>query len=226
MYVGIHQPNYIPWAGYFYKILKSDIFVFLDDVQYEKNGFADRNSIKTPQGKCYLKIPVNSKGLHVNYNEILMKEELQWRNRHQKIIEMNYKRSAYFQSVRDILYPLYEMDYHILSDFNICFIQKIVEKLGFHTKFLRSSDLKVEGKSTERLINIIQKVNGDTYISGEGGAKYQDEVMFQNSGIKLVYSNFIPPVYSQLWGTFIPNLSILDLLFNLGFEGAAELLKT
>lgn len=225
MRIGIHQPNYIPWCGYFYKIFKSDIFVFLDDVQYEKNGFSDRNSIKTPQGQCYLKIPIKKPGLKTNYNEVILNDELKWREKHLKMIEMNYKRAPYYDLVMPLLQELYNTRYFTLSEFNKKIITELALKMEFDTHFVCSSDLSVTGKSTERLIDIIQALDGDTYISGKGGTKYQDEALFKENKITLEYTDFEHPIYQQQWGEFISNLSILDLLFNNGFKEASQILQ-
>lgn len=217
MIVGIHQPNYIPWIGYFYKICKSDIFIFLDDVQFEKNSYADRNSIKTPQGECYLKVPVKTKGLHTKYKEVKINDSLKWRDKHLKTIEMNYKKTKYYEEVMKFIRDKYKNDEINLSEFNIRFISEIVRKLEFNTTLLKASDLNVQGKSTERLKNLILSVDGNCYLSGKGGEKYQEEEIFTRNGIQLLYTDFKHPLYPQLWGSFRSNLSIIDLLFNCGF---------
>ena len=224
MIVGIHQPNYIPWIGYFYKICKSDIFIFLDDVQFEKNGYADRNSIKTPQGKCYLKVPVKTNGLHTTYQEVILNDSLKWRDKHLKTIEMNYKKAKYYEEIMEFLRDRYISNAVTLSNFNIEFISEVVKKLDFNTILVRSSDLNIQGVSTERLKNLILKVKGNCHLSGKGGEKYQEETVFQKNGIELIYTDFKHPYYSQLWGEFCPNLSIVDLLFNYGFCGARDII--
>ncbi len=224
MKIGIHQPNYIPWIGYFYKIYKSDIFIFLDDVQYEKNGYSDRNCIKTPQGMCYLKIPVELQSSKTNYNKVRIKNELGWKEKHLKTISMNYKKSKYYDVVYSDLVNIYYNSFEDLSSFNIELIKCICTKLNINTKFLISSELDITGMSTERLINIINKCNGNYYLSGLGGKNYQDELLYKENNIELEYLNIKLPSYNQLWGDFIPNLSILDLLFNCGYEKAADII--
>lgn len=219
MIVGIHQPNYIPWIGYFYKIYKSDIFVVLDDVQYVKNSFADRNKIKTPQGDCYLKAPVEVKSAISKYCDVRLKDELKWREKHLKTIEMNYKKSSYFKEVFEDLYEIYNSkEVTILGEFNSLIIEYAVKKLDINTEIIYSKDLNVDMGGTDRLLEIIKKCGGTKYLSGKGGAKYQDENEFKKNNIELLYTDFKHPVYEQLWGEFIPNLSILDLLFNYGEE--------
>lgn len=225
MIVGIHQPNYIPWIGYFYKILNSDVFVILDDVQYIKNSFINRNKIKTPQGDCWLTVPVCYKGnFGSNINEVKINNELKWNDRHLKTISMNYSKAKYFNKYYEDIYNIIKSEYTYIDQLNINLITYFCKQLKIHTKIVKSSELNVNGNSTERLINICKTLKADTYLSGKGGEKYQDEDMYRKNGIKLIYTNFKHPFYTQLWGEFIPNLSILDLLFNCG-EESIEIIK-
>lgn len=217
MIVGIHQPNYIPWIGYFYKILKSDKFVILDDVQYIKNSFINRNRIKTPQGAAWLTLPVYFKGnFGDNINEIKLKNELGWKDKHLKTIEMNYKKSQYFDNYFNDLKNIYDKEHEFLSDLNTDLIFFFMDCLNIKTEVIKSSQLNILGTSTERLVNICKCLEADEYLSGTGGQNYQDEQFFKENNIKLTYSDFKHPVYQQLWGEFIPNLSILDFIFNYG----------
>jgi hypothetical protein len=218
--VAIHQPNFLPWIGYFYKIAKSDIFVFLDNVQYEKNGFINRNKIKTPQNAMWLTVPVNFKFGEL-INEVKISNHISWREKHLKTFEMNYKRSDFFEDVFEIIKGIYcSKDWQNLSDLNINLVEAVARYLGLNTPFVKSSTLGVEAKSTELLMQIVKKVGGDIYLSGFGGVKYQEETEFAKAGIKLMYSDFNHPAYKQLWGDFVPNLSVIDLLFNTGNESA------
>jgi len=214
--VAIHQPNFLPWIGYFYKIAKSDIFVFLDNVQYTKNSFINRNKIKTPQSAMWLTVPV-SFNFGQLINEVKINNEINWREKHIRTLEMNYKRANFFEDVFEIIKKIYYLkNWQNLSDFNISLTKTIASYLGLDKPFVKSSALGIKGKSTELLIQIVKKVGGNVYLSGFGGAKYQEEGLFKNEGIKLVYYNFTHPIYKQLWNGFIANLSIVDLLFNAG----------
>ncbi len=216
--VAIHQPNFLPWIGYFYKIAKSDIFVFLDNVQYVKNSFVNRNKVKTPQDAIWLTVPVSFKFGEL-INEVKINNQIRWREKHLKTFEMNYKRVDFFEDVFEIIKGIYcSRDWQNLSDLNISLAEAIACYLGLNTSFVKSSTLGVEAKSTELLMQIVKKVGGDIYLSGFGGVKYQEETEFAKAGIKLMYSDFNHPVYKQLWGDFIPNLSVMDLLFNMGNE--------
>ncbi|HEC91837.1 MAG TPA: hypothetical protein ENI51_02415 [Candidatus Atribacteria bacterium] len=218
--VGIHQPNFLPWLGYFYKIDRSDVFVLLDNVQYTKNSFINRNRIKTPQGAIWLTVPVSFRFGQL-INEVKINNKTNWREKHLKTLEMNYKRAVFFEDVFKIIKEIYYLkDWQNLSDFNIRLISAMLSYIGLDKALIKSSSLDVKGKSTELHIQIIKKVGGNIYLSGFGGKKYQEEKLFKKERIELVYYNFSHPTYKQLWGDFIPNLSIIDLLFNMGPESA------
>jgi len=220
MIVAIHQPNYIPWLGYFYKIYKSDIFVFLDNVQFTKNSFQNRNKIKTPQGPIWLTEPILMKGRFGQLtNEVEFNNRIPWREKHLKTLEMNYKKAKYFDKYFPKLQKVYfKKEWKKLVDFNIELIKFICNELGLNKRFEIASELEANGKATNLLVDICKRIGADVYLSGRGGQKYQREDIFNNAGINVVYSNFKHPTYPQLWGEFEPNLSVLDLLFNCGPE--------
>jgi hypothetical protein len=214
--VAIHQPNFLPWLGFFYKMIKSDIFVFLDNVQFSKNSYQNRVKIKSSKGAIWLTVPV----LH-NFgqltNEVKINNKELWREKHLKTLELNYKKALFFKPVFELLQEVYfKEEWELLVDFNIELISKISNFLGFKTELIKASSLNVRGKSTDLLIDIVKRLNGSIYLSGKGGANYQDEEKFRENGIELTYSDFKHPIYPQLWGEFIEGLSIIDLLFNCG----------
>jgi len=216
MIITIHQPNFLPWIGYFYKILKCERFVFLDNVQYTKNSFINRNKIKTSQGELWLTVPVS---FHFGQKifEVKIDNSFDWRKKHLKTLELNYRKAPFFDEIYSLIEEVYYKDgWESISDLNIELILKICNYLNIEREFIRSSDLGVDGKATELLISIVKELNGKVYLSGFGGAKYQEERLFEEAGIKLVYYDFQHPIYNQLYGSFIPNLSIIDLLFNSG----------
>lgn len=212
--VAIHQPNYIPWSGYFYKIHMSDIFVFLDDVQYTKNSFINRNRIKGSNGVQWLTIPINSK-FGQNINEIAL-FDTKWTNVHMKTLDACYKKAMYYEKYREELFDLYRDNYDNLCMLNIAFIKKISYWIGLSCEFYLSSEASARGSADDRLIDIVKWCNGRTYLSGKGGKNYQSESKFSDAGIQLKYYDFTPPEYPQVWGEFVEGLSIIDLLFNNG----------
>lgn len=218
MIISIHQPNFLPWLGFFYKLEISDFFVFLDDVQFTKNSFINRNKIKTPQGNNWLTLPVQSSGkFGQNINEVKISNYVSVSKKIISTLKMNYAKAKYFDIYfREFEFIIQNSDGN-LSKLNIDLILWISKLLKITTEVTFSSQLNsVQGESTERLISICKKLNFNTYFSGFGGSKYQDEELFLQNNISLKKTDFKHPVYPQLWGEFLPNMSVIDLIFNCG----------
>lgn len=215
--ISIHQPNYIPWLGYFYKISSSDIFVFLDDVQYSNEGMHNYHYIKTPQGPFRLKIPVIG-AFGARINEIKTNDSLGWKERHLKTILVNYKRARYFNLVFQDYEQLIMKSYATLAELNIELITFFCKKFGFGTHLIRSSSLGTTKSHEERIIEICEILCGDTYYSGTGAKNYQNPEDFANKGIILKYSEFTPFNYPQLWKGYQSNVTVLDYLMNCGYD--------
>ena len=215
--IGIHQPNYIPWLGYFYKIYLSDVFVFLDDAQFSNEGMHNYHYIKTPQGAFRLKIPVLG-AFGSRINEITTNDALRWKQRHLKTIESNYKKAKFFDLVFKDYKLLIEKNCSNLALFNEQIIRFVCEKLGFRSEFVKSSSLDVVSLHEERIIEICRKLNGKIYLSGSGARAYQHEKNFEKNGIILKYSEYQPFEYPQLWAGFQKNVTIIDFLMNCGYD--------
>jgi hypothetical protein len=166
MIVAIHQPNFLPWLGYFYKIAKCDVFVLLDNVQYVKNSFINRNKIKTPQGAQWLTVPVKTKGRFGQLiKDVEINNTVDWRKRHLRTLEMNYKRAKYFEPVfRGVEAIYFARDWQNLCELNIEILKWVVSILGIEKKLMRASELNVKGEGTQLLINIVKEVGGNTYL--------------------------------------------------------------
>jgi hypothetical protein len=215
--IATHQPNYIPWIGYFYKIFKSDIFVFLDDVQFSNHGMHNYHYIKTPQGPFRLKIPVTgSQGDPIN--TIQTKDDLGWKDKHLKILSSNYKRSKFFEVIYDDFSRLLNESYSNLAIQNDVMIRFYCKKLGIDTRFETSSSLNISTIREDRIIDICNALKGDVYYSGSGAKEYQSEENFKQNGIALKYSEFKPFEYPQNWDGFQSNVTILDYLMNCGYD--------
>lgn len=226
MIISIHQPAYLPWLGYFHKIALSDSFVFLDTTQFEKNSFINRNKIKSSQGAIWLTVPV-SLGGHFNkqIKEIGLADK-NWAEKHWKSIELNYKKSKYWDQYASEFKKIYENDYRTIDQ--ICFDQLMffIRALGLKTKIIKASGLeKLQSKKQELVMDILEKLKADIYVSGALGKDYLDVKEFNNKGIRLYYQDYQHPQYAQLWGEFQPYMSIIDLLFNQG-EGSLEILMS
>ena len=217
--VGIHQPNYIPWLGYFYKIYESDTFVFLEDVQFSNQGAHHYHYIKTPQGSMRLKIPVEFK-FKDQINQVRTKDELNWKKDHLNKIQLNYKKAKYFDEIYTDFSEVLSKDYKSLSEQNIEIIKYFAEKLGIvGRKYILSSDLNINTKRGEKVLDICEKLGAGVYMSGTGAKVYQTDDDFSERNIKLEYSKFHPVTYNQLWSDeFLTNVSIIDFLMNYGYD--------
>ena len=214
--VMIRQPGYMPNLGFFKKIQSCDIFVFLDDVQFVKDRFDNRNRIKSSDGITWITVPLARPVFGKKMNEVLISYETNWQNIHCNQIYENYKSAPFFFSYWSDIEKILTCKYKKLIELNFKLIEYFNHALDITTKTIKSSELAVTQTKTERLVEICSKLNATCYISGISGKDYLNEKLFSNSGIKLIYENFIHPTYRQLHDNFIDNLSIIDLLMNEG----------
>ena len=221
--VCIRQPGYLPYIGFFKKIESSDVFVFLDDVQYGKNGFDNRNKIRTLEGYMWLTVPVFYKfGQFLNEIKIANNED--WNRKHRKSIKINYQKATFFSEYWNDIESILSQKWELLIDLNIKLIEYFISKLNLTTKTLKSSELNIKKTSSEKLLGICRKLDATIYLSGELGRSYLNEQIFHDSNIQVIYEKFEHPIYTQTTHNFIPNMSIIDLLFNEG-PNAANILK-
>lgn len=215
MIISIHQPNFMPWLGFFDKIAKSDVFVILDDSQFQKNVFLNRNKIKTANGAQWLTVPVQG-GIHKKINEILIDNTKNWKKDHLRTLELAYKKSKNFSKVFPEIKEIYDRQiWNKMIDLNLAVIYWMIDVLNIRgQKIILSSNLKVRGKGSEMLLDIVAQINGDTYLSGSMGKDYLDESIFRSNGIKIIYQDFKEQEYKQCWGDFTSNLSAVDYIFN------------
>jgi hypothetical protein len=218
----ILQPSYIPWRGYFDQIRRADVFIFYDDVQYDKHGWRNRNRIKNRQGGQWLTIPVHSQGVvtgGIPINHVNIAWEQPWAERHLRALRENYVKAPFFQAYSGWLEEVYARRPEKLVDFTIPLTIEIAAKLGIcHTRFLRSSELPAQGQKTSRLIDILRHLGADHYMSGPSAKSYIDEEMFRAAGIHLEYMEYNYPEYPQMYPPYDPFVSALDLLFMTGPE--------
>ncbi len=221
MNCAIVQPSYIPWRGYFHLIQKSDVFVFYDDVQYDKHGWRNRNRIKTANGPVWLTIPVAHKGnvvQHRHINEIPIVWDQSWNSKHWATIRLSYGKAPHFKRYEGLLAGFYAQRPALLADFTIELTIALARELGLKTKFVRSSALSAKGEKTERLIAILRELGADHYVSGPSAKDYIEDELFRAAGIGLEYMTYDYPAYEQLHPPFEAQVSILDLLFSAGPE--------
>lgn len=217
MIVAIHQPQYLPWLGYFDKIDKADIFVLLDDVQYKKNEWQNRNKIRTSSGWQWITVPVRYR-FGRKINQVKIDNNRDWRRNHYKSLSMHYQKAPYFQDYVPFLKRAYAQDWGYLVDICSYFIGYLVSVLGITTRLVRSSQLRVTGNRSDRLVNICKELGADTYLSGQGAKTYLNLRQFKKEAIKVSFQDFVHPSYKQAYKEFEPFMSIIDLMFNCGAE--------
>ena len=219
----IRQPGYLPYIGFFKKIESSDIFVYLDDTKYVKNGWDNRNKIKTDTGSMWLTVPIIRKSKD-NLEEVLIENSEEWKKKHLRSIQIYYNKTPYFEKYWDSIQKIFDKNWKKLIDLNLALIEYFNNELKIETKTMKSSEMKINSTGSKKLLEICQKLNADTYLSGLSGHDYLDEKIFLDQGIKVIYENFEHPIYNQLGPDFLPNMSIIDLLFNEG-EKSVQILN-
>lgn len=218
--VGIIQPSFIPWKGYFHIIQQCDIFVFHDDVQFDKRSWRNRNVIKTVIGKEWITIPVFTKGKSLQkINEAKINNTSKWRTKILGSIYFSYKRAPFFDRYYDWLAEQINKPWEYISDLDIHLTHKIGDELGIKTKYTKTSELNIppQYKKLERVLEICRKLNATKYITGPKAKDYiPSDIPFRKLGIELIYQKYNYPKYPQLYGDFESYVSIIDLLFNNG----------
>lgn len=216
--VAIMQPTYLPWLGYFALMDTVDVFVLLDDVQFSKQSWQQRNRIKTANGPTWLTVSVLRKGRsHQRISEVLIDNTKNSLETHIRTIRQNYKKAPYFEEVFPDLKRLLDRDWQQLCELNIAVIEWIKAGLGIRTQCVRAHELKANGVKAERLVNLCRALGATHYISPLGSSAYLEETdVFRNAGICLTYHEYDHPTYPQLYGCFEENLSTIDLMLNVG----------
>jgi hypothetical protein len=224
--VAIHQPNFLPWLGFFHKMTLADVFILLDNVPFSKNSFQNRIKIKSAQGEQWLTVPVLTKGRFGQLTrEVPINNATRWQKAHLAALRTNYRRAPYYKKVLARLGPLYRKTPARLAAFNQYLIEAVREQLELSAELVLASSLGVEGNGSELLLQLVQAVDGGLYLSGSSGRDYLDISIFQKAEIKVQFQQFQHPVYPQLYGDFIPRLSVIDLLMNVGPSEAVSYLQ-
>lgn len=221
MITTIHQPEHLPWLGFFDKMRQADLFVLLDNTQFAKDDFQNRNRIKTANGPLWLTVPVYKKKRSIQrIIDVEICNDRNWQARCWSQIEQSYKKTPHFVEHRPFFQELYQTEWTKLADFNIAIIRYLAEAFGIQTKIVTASELGIEAVgSTEVNLSICKAVDASIYISGKMGREYLDEAPFHASNIEVVYQDFQHPEYPQPWGEFLSHMSAIDLLFNCGVAG-------
>jgi hypothetical protein len=215
MIVTISQPRYLPWMGYMKRIATSDLFIYLDNVQYTPRDWENRNKIKTDQGWAWLSVPVKAR-YRARIPEVTVDNEQAWQEKQWKTIQTYYNAAPFFSEYAPRLETIYQQPWEALTDLNLALTDALCECLGIQGNFARASELNVEGRGSELLLNLCKAVKATAYVSGPFGRDYLDAAAFEEAGIAIQYDDYQHPVYEQLHGEFQPSMAVIDLLFNCG----------
>jgi len=217
--VGILQPGYLPWLGFFEQLCRCDVLVLYDDVQFEKGSWRNRNRIKTPNGPQWLTVPVLLKGRGFPLiKDVVINSSVPWQEKHIKTITQNYSRTPFFSHYSEGLFDILNRSWRFLIDLDLELINWLVRELNIPTQMILASELGIPGENVKRLIDIIHSLGGDHFYEGSAGRNYIDVRLFEERGISLTFQEYDHPRYPQLYGDFISHLSVIDLLLNCGPE--------
>jgi hypothetical protein len=212
-----HQPNYLPWLGFFDKIQQSDVFVVADNVQFEIQGFTNRNKIKMVNVAKWLTVPIEHAREPQLINQVKISSKVDdWAKKHWLSIKQHYSRAPYWKKYSEFFEQTYLKDWSLLIDVNMHLIRGIMAFLEITTPLVMASSLKAKGKNSDLLLAYCKEIGADTYLAGTGSKAYLDVEKFNHAGVKVVFQDFEYPVYQQRRGEFIANLSVVDYLFCTG----------
>lgn len=225
MIVSANHPYFCPFPGFFYKALLSDVLVILDDVQFPQGTtWISRNRFKNDQGPLWLTIPVWKKGLGLqNINQVRICYEGRWPHKHLQSLKTAYRHALYLEDHLDFLEEVFSSHWERLVDLNLAIIRYLMRSLQIETKLVLLSELGIKARGTQLLIEICKTLGGLTFLAQRQAQKYLDAALFQSNGIELCSFRYVAPIYPQLWGDFLANLSTFDLIFSCG-QKAREIL--
>jgi len=216
----ISQPYFFPWIGMFEQINFADTYVHYDDVQYSKGHFQDRVQIKTNDGSKWLTVQKKEVRLGKKINEIRLEDKKNWRKSQLEFLKQVYKKAPFCSETINLVEEVYSSNYNSLADISIASIETVLDYLEIkNNKIIKSSDLSIDGHSTERVLSICKHFNSNRYITGMGALNYFDFELFEKENIRVEFIEYAKTPYPQLFGEFNPYLSILDLIANTGKEG-------
>lgn len=219
MVVTIHQPEHLPWLGFFDKIRQADVFVILDHVQFRKNYYQNRNRIRSADGALWLTVPVLTKGSSEQaINDVLINNQgsPRWRDKCWGSLVQCYRKAQYWSTYAEEFERLYCTPWTRLVELNEAIIRSLLGAFSIKAKVVKSSELNAEGRRGDLVLNICRRVGANIYLSGVSGQEYLDHDKFAAADIKVQYQEFHHPIYKQVYEPFLPCMSSIDLLFNYG----------
>ena len=224
--LAVLQPGYLPWLGFFDQMLRADVFVFYDDVQYDKHGWRNRNRIKSPDGPVWLTVPVRHSGLDwPRINQVEIEPRSPWARKHAGTIRQHYARAPYCERYLPELEAVLTQGWQRLVDLDVAVAGCICRWLGLRRQTALASELEIGGERSERLLRLCQHFGATRYLSGSAARDYLDLAAFARAGITVQWQDYVHPHYPQLHGDFVPYLSTLDLLLNCGDASAGILAR-
>lgn len=217
MNVAIHQPEHLPWLGFFHKMVKSDIFVILDNVQFRKNYYQNRNKVRISTGWSWVAVPITHT-LKTLIKDVAISDNPNWKRKWHNMIYLSYKKSPFFDAYYKDIDSALHADCGSLSEFNIILIKLLCKFLNINTRLVYASQIGVSGSGSGLILDICKKLNATIYISGVSGREYLKLDDFVRENIEVIFQEFHHPIYKQLYEPFIPCMSTIDLLFNHGYD--------
>jgi len=227
--VAIHQPTFLPWLGWWDKLVRADVLVLLDDVQFPKKGGTWMNRVKLLVGgrPAWVTVPVDRAYHGVRtVRETAIDESTPWRRTLRQTLATSYGRSPAYSEAADLLDAVLETETRRLVDLNERAIQLAAQQLGLDThKLVRQSDVGVAGTGTALLVDLCRAVDGDAYLTGDGAGGYLEGDLFERAQLQLVEQKFVPPVYLQQVPEHVPGLSFVDAVANIGWQATSALVE-
>jgi len=225
MILTIHQPDFMPWLGFFHRLFHSDKFIILDDAQFEKNGWINRNRIRTKDGWQWLTVPVIHRNLREEINKIKIDNSKHWRKKHLNSIQAEYSKAPFFKDYFPVIETAYSNPTELLFEFNFGLLKAIYSILELRPKTRLASECNIRSNKSRRLVKLCKISKVDTYLSGTGAKDYLDIHLFMKNKINIEFQNFSHPQHKQRWPGFEPHMSVIDMLFNMGAEKTIKCLR-
>ena len=220
------QPDYLPYIGFFHKMLNCDKYMIVDHVQYSKKSFQNRNQIRGNNGPILLTVPVFTKEkFEQPIRDVMINNQVNWQKKHFRSITLSYQNAPYYNDFKDFFENIYSKKWERLVELNEFIIRYIAKILEVNLEIEKSSNFNFNGKKTDLLVEMCKKTETEIYLSGEGGRAYVDNEKFKNNNLKNYFTNFKHPVYKQLSEPFIPLMSTIDLLLNHDLKTSKKIIK-
>ncbi|MBW7961128.1 WbqC family protein [Bradyrhizobium sp. BR 10261] len=227
--VVIHQPDFLPYLGFFHRFLQADLFVALDHVQFvqhSRNAWSHRDKIKTASGERWMSVSVKKCPMNTPIKDVRLSANSQWQQANLNLLRENYRGAPFFRPIFDRLEQVHRTPFEYMAQFNLALIDVVCEWIGIEIPRVMSSTLVCSGRKSEMIAGIVADVGGDRYLSGTGARQYHEQEPFDRRGIEVIWQDFTHPVYPQQFDGFIPYLSVIDALFNCGPEATGAMLRS